>query len=365
MPLVPGYSTLTSHNICTLAFFLRSSIGAMPVVIDPHKGICFVAEAALPSFFSCGLDQLDWDSHISPAPEPSPVVENVPQTRKQRKQEKKQAVAARRRRQRLESLGGSEGKSERKTRLSDAAASQRLSNLRLSLNKRAIDDVVATIGLIKLFRSDIELLMPEQWLNDNNIAFVYEALWTHFLRPHEFGSHVYLMYPALVQILVHYPIESEIKEILPLQPLLELKLVFLPFNFVDADTFMEDANVGDHWALALLCVPEKTLYIYDSMAVDSDGAFIKRFVERIEKTIFKRGTITVRHMKCAQQDNFDDCGVYVIMFTCILVSLLLSGEPTLFDLANVRLDGLQGRLSIMELVHRVATSADTNKEGEV
>ena len=70
-------------------------------------------------------------------------------------------------------------------------------------------------------------------------------------------------------------------------------------------------------------------------------------------------------MKCAQQDNFDDCGVYVIMFTCLLVSLLLSGEPTLFDLANVRLDGLQGRLSIMELVHRIATSADASKECEV
>lgn len=340
----------------------------MPIVLDPHKGLCIDATpCAAVTAASSGFDRLDWDAHLSAPPAP-PTPE--PANRKERKAQKKQAVAARRKQKReAEAMDNNKtGKSDTETAgepINRYAVVQKLEQLcRLIAPRKNTDYVAATFGLIALYKSDVDLVMPEQWLNDNNIAFVYETLWTYFIKPSDFGHHLYLMYPALVQLLVHYPIPEDIGSILPLKDLARLKVVLMPFNFVDeyASIDLEDANVGDHWALALVCVPQKTVYIYDSMAEDAEAdadannaALLAQLVTRIRASMFKPSdTLAVKHMACAQQDNFDDCGVYTIMYSCFLVAQLMSGEPTSLDLGRVRFDALLGRMAMMDLIYRIA-----------
>lgn len=336
----------------------------MPIVLDPHKGLCFdAAPCAAVTAVSYGFDRLDFDAHLSAPPAP-PVPE--PTNRKERKALKKQAVAARRKQKRESETNEKQNSSTDAENVTEPvnrfAVVQKLEQLhRLIAPRKNADYVAATFGLITLYKSDVDLVMCEQWLNDNNIAFVYEMLWTFFIKPSDFGHQLYLMYPALVQLLVHYPIPDEIGGIVPLKDLARLKVVLMPFNFVDefASIDLEDANVGDHWALAVVCVPEKTIYIYDSMAADaeadaSDTALLAQLTSRIKIAMFKPADkLVVKHMRCAQQDNFDDCGVYTIMYSCFLVAQLMSGEPTSFDLGRVRFDALLGRLAMMELIYKI------------
>lgn len=339
----------------------------MPIVLDPHKGICIdAAPCTAVATVSSGLDRLDWDAHLSVPPAP-PVPE--PTNRKERKAQKKQAVAARRKQKRESEAANDKTNSKSDTEstaepINRFAVVQKLEQLhRLIAPRKNADYVVATFGLITLYKSDVDLIMCEQWLNDNNIAFVYETLWTYFIKPSDFGHHLYLLYPALVQLLVHYPVPEDIGSIVPLKKLARLKVVLMPFNFVDeyASIDLEDANVGDHWALALVCVPQKTVYIYDSMTSDADAdanntALLAQLVARIKVAMFKPAdALAVKHMPCAQQENFDDCGVYTIMYSCFLVAQLMSGNPTSLDLGRVRFDALLGRMAMMELVYKIAT----------
>ena len=69
---------------------------------------------------------------------------------------------------------------------------------------------------------------------------------------------------------------------------------------------------------------------------------------------------------CPQQTNFDDCGVYLLMFTCAILSQLLGYEQNnkdgqsadqgderfaSLDLSGYSFEPLEGRLFIMQQVY--------------
>lgn len=345
---------------------ISNLVNYMLVVLDPYKGFCFVKEKATvnPVVHTNGFDQLDWEKHL---PEGGNVdkndseeiaEENAPKTkisRAERKQIKKQVAAKRKLRLSAADSDAMVLKNEPNPYL----AKQRLKKLHGMLASGA-DTKLFDFGLIAFYKSDVDYVVPGEWLNDNNISFVYEALSTYFLKPHTFGHQVYMLYPALVQLFLHYPIVEEISGILPMKDLKKLKFVFIPFNFIDECDLvdLEDANNGDHWALCLLSVEERKLYVYDSMSFDDDeedDQLLHQLASRLKTALFKpKDTISIVKMKCGQQTNFDDCGVYLVMFSCYLVSLLMSEEPTNLDLTRVVFNPLSGRLSMMELVYKLS-----------
>lgn len=224
------------------------------------------------------------------------------------------------------------------------------------------DSKLFDFGLIAFYKSDADYIVPGEWLNDNNISFVYEMLSTYFIKQHNFGHQVYLLFPALVQLFLHYPVVKEIASILPMKELSKLKFVFIPFNFItESDVDLESANNGDHWALCLLNNAERKLLVYDSMSDDEDtedDALLHKLASRLKSVLFKPSdSISIIKMKCGQQDNFDDCGVYLIMFSCYLVWMLMSGEKTDLDLSKVNFDAMGGRLAMMELVYKLTEAA--------
>lgn len=220
---------------------------------------------------------------------------------------------------------------------------------------------------IAIYKSDLEHILPGEWLNDNDISFVYELITQAFInsgRCRDFANQVCLLFPSLIQLIQHFPAES-IETLLPMNDLLKLKFVFLPINYIEEpleEINLEGSNNGDHWALGVLSLLENTLYVYDSMRVDdnvNEERQLQLLCEKLEncKKLIKKGSkIRILHMQCDQQTNFDDCGVFVIMFTCYLVHQMLFKDRISFDMNKVRFNALDGRLHIMQLISNLAFS---------
>ena len=123
------------------------------------------------------------------------------------------------------------------------------------------------------------------------------------------------------------------------------------------DVDLEDANNGDHWSLGVLSLLDDTLYVYDSMQIDDDEISeiqLKKLVQKLQScNTIVHGKLKLRHLKCDQQQNFDDCGVYVIMITCYLINQLLHQDEMSLDISRVKFNPLDARLHIMKLISRL------------
>lgn len=216
---------------------------------------------------------------------------------------------------------------------------------------------------VSAYKSDLSYIMPDEWISDNNISLIFEMINQVFLKNPEikFGKQVMLLCPSIVQLFLHFPIDDKFESILPTKELEELKLVFMPVNYMDnTDIYeLEQVNTGDHWVLCLLNLMNNCLYVYNSMREDDDGEDQKILVElvnRLQKCKFIVGgkqKIKIILMNCDQQTNSNDCGVFLLMITCILAKRLLFEEQISLDVSNVKFNALVGRLRIMELMYRI------------
>lgn len=356
------------------------------IVLDPHRGFSFVPNqhTKQEKVHSNGFDRLCWDEHLDPqeddASESSAAATSVSESSTQAsdvtesedvlsprkltwkmKKELKLQKKASARKLRLAKKGLTEAFID--TDFNEYTARQQIKKLHDRILKKNVlpdptDFKVFHYESVAFYKSDVDHLVPGEWLNDNNIALVYELLTHTFLKLIPFGHEILLLYPSLVQLFLHYPVIEEVLAILPQKELAKLKFLFIPFNFVDSSIDLEDANNGDHWALCVLSIMEKRLYVFDSMSSedDHDGEkLLAQLAKRLQAAIFKpHDTLSVLKMPCDQQDNFDDCGVFCIMFTIYLVSLLISEEPVELDLRNVVFNPLSGRLFLMELVNKLS-----------
>lgn len=331
--------------------------------LDEFKGLCFSPSKSSPHTptVCSGLDRLNWAAvlpqHEIKVSEASVESEkSAKPTRQERKELKRRNAAAKR----AQAAAGLDKKVASQPEFNAYLTTQRLKALHSQIKRLAPPNTkLAQFGLVALYPLDLDHLLPEEWLDDNNISFVYEALQTFFLKGHKFGHHIQLLFPAPVQLLLHFP-EEELAAVLP-KEVAQLKLVFLPFNYIAEDEYvdLEEANNGDHWALCVLSIPEKRLFVYDLMAFDDeDDLLLMQLAARLQKALFKPSEkIQVVKMKCDQQDNFDDCGVFLIMFSCCLVARLLSEEPVDLVLGHVKFNPLQARLEIMEAMAKLALEA--------
>lgn len=354
------------------------------LVLDPHKGFSFVLSHHTKSgkVHSNGFDQLNWDEHLEPlddsvsensfsnsatATQTSETTESEDlagpkKLSRKLKKELKQQKKATARKLRLAKKGISEA--VRDSEFNEYTAKQEIKKLHgliLKKTKNAPpgdDSKVFHYESVAYYKSDVDHLVPGEWLNDNNIALVYELLTNLYLKQTPFGHEILLLYPSLIQLFLHYPIIEEIPSILPQKELKKAKFLFIPFNFVEENIDLEDANNGDHWALCVLSIMEKKLYVFDSMSSEDDhegDKLLAQLATRLRAAIYKpNDTLSIMQMPCDQQDNFDDCGVYCIMFTIYLISQLISEEPVELDIRDVVFNPLSGRLFMMELVNRLS-----------
>lgn len=319
----------------------------MAIILDPHKGFCRVDQSIKnESISTYGFEKLDWESQF---PDLALPVAETPLSLSPTKRAKAKLNRKLRKKQ----------PSPPDQHLTYSSAKKRMQTIYRNLSRDANDDSkLFQFELVPFYKSDLEFVLPGEWFNDNHIAFVYEAIQVFFLKKHAFGFQIQLLLPSLVQLFLHFP-GDDLENMLLKKDLAKAKYVFIPFNFIDEyeDIDMEDANNGDHWALCVLDVPAKQLLVYDSMSSDDDDdSLLLELSKKLGQFIYNRSeAVQLVKMKCDQQQNFDDCGVFLLMITCLLISRLISGQAVTLEIPEVRFEAISGRLAVMELIEKMHT----------
>lgn len=327
----------------------------MAIILDPHKGFCRVDHSIKnESISTYGFEKLDWESQF---PDLALPVAETPLSLAPTKRAKAKLNRKLRKKQ----------QSPPDLHLTYSSAKKRMQTIFQDLSRDADDDSkLFQFELVPFYKSDLEFVLPGEWFNDNHIAFVYEAIQVFFLKKHAFGFQVQLLLPSLVQLFLHFP-GDDLENMLLKKDLAKAKYVFIPFNFIDEyeDIDMEDANNGDHWALCVLDVAAKQLLVYDSMSSDDDDdSLLLELAKKLGQFTYNRSeAVQLVKMKCDQQQNFDDCGVFLLMITCLLISRLISGQAVTLEIPDVRFEAMSGRLAVMELVEKMYTRT-TEAQGE-
>lgn len=345
------------------------------VIYDEHKGYCVTNEPINKvneneGIINNGLQTLPWDLYLPEETDDLLLASDNTSTStpkpltKQEKREAKQLKkinASRRRKLKREQELDNKGESKFPD-FKPYLAKQELKALFSSIVKSTCQNSEADAKILQyhsiaLYKSDLEHILPGEWLNDNNISLIYELIIQIFIKHgRKFSNQIQLLFPSLIQLLMHFP--DDVESLLPIDELKSLKLIFLPINFIDEmDVDLEDANNGDHWSLGVLSLLDNTLYVYDSMQIDDDEISeiqLKKLVQKLQScNTIVHGKLKVRHLKCDQQQNFDDCGVYVIMITCYLINQLLHQDEMSLDISRVKFNPLDARLHIMKLISRL------------
>lgn len=345
------------------------------VIYDERKGYCVTNEPINKvneneGIINNGLQTLPWDLYLPEETDDLLLASDNTSTStpkpltKQEKREAKQLKkinASRRRKLKREQELDNKGESKFPD-FKPYLAKQELKALFSSIVKRTCQNSEADAKILQyhsiaLYKSDLEHILPGEWLNDNNISLIYELIIQIFIKHgRKFSNQIQLLFPSLIQLLMHFP--DDVESLLPVDELKSLKLIFLPINFIDEmDVDLEDANNGDHWSLGVLSLLDNTLYVYDSMQIDDDEISeiqLKKLVQKLQScNTIVHGKLKVRHLKCDQQQNFDDCGVYVIMITCYLINQLLHQDEMSLDISRVKFNPLDARLHIMKLISRL------------
>lgn len=345
------------------------------VIYDERKGYCVTNEPINKvneneGIINNGLQTLPWDLYLPEETDDLLLASDNTSTStpkpltKQEKREAKQLKkinASRRRKLKREQELDNKGESKFPD-FKPYLAKQELKALFSSIVKSTCQNSKADAKILQyhsiaLYKSDLEHILPGEWLNDNNISLIYELIIQIFIKHgRKFSNQIQLLFPSLIQLLMHFP--DDVESLLPVDELKSLKLIFLPINFIDEmDVDLEDANNGDHWSLGVLSLLDNTLYVYDSMQIDDDEISeiqLKKLVQKLQScNTIVHGKLKVRHLKCDQQQNFDDCGVYVIMITCYLINQLLHQDEMSLDISRVKFNPLDARLHIMKLISRL------------
>lgn len=321
-------------------------------VLNPHKGFCHdpSAQAERRALVTNGFDQLPWDNHFQFSPL-APVVDDAPKSKRDKRALKRQNAAKRRR------DAAPKGQSVTQE-VNPYLLEKRLKTRYRNIVGTCKDDVkLFQFHSIAFFRSDLDYILPDEWLNDNDISLVFEMVERLFLKDHAFRHEVVFMAPAVVQLLVHFPVD-DLPTILPMDELRKSKFVFIPFNQMDLDE-VEDPNSGSHWELCVMSRLNNTLYVYDSMADDEDDeAPLQDLRARLVACKLAAPKLVVRRMKCDQQQNFDDCGVFLIMITLVLVKRMFYDEVADLDIGTVKFDALAGRYAMIKIIEQLKRRSD-------
>lgn len=224
---------------------------------------------------------------------------------------------------------------------------------------------------ITIFKEDIYNLSYDQWLNDNNLSYIYEyfekAQLNDFIQSNDiilnsklalrFKNSIILLKPSIAFLLLMNQDPASLKGILP--PLELASFIFIPIN--DNDD-VELAEGGSHWSLVVISILDRKAFIYDTLSDEQDDNNNREAQNLINnlniylKAHGKMGAgseIKPEVVPTPQQLNGSDCGVHVLQISAILLSrLIYCQENSIIDLQldNVWLSAVDGRIFILNSI---------------
>ncbi|NXX45988.1 SENP8 protease, partial [Tricholaema leucomelas] len=168
------------------------------------------------------------------------------------------------------------------------------------------DPVVLSYKDSLLRQSDVALLDPPNWLNDQIIGFAFEYFAHHEFKA--FWDEICFISPEVAQFIKCADNLEEVGIFLQPLQLQGKKLVFFPIN----DNSNRLAG-GTHWSLLVYYGDKDCFSHYDSRG-EYNSVHAKQVVEKVEFFVrphLGSKTILVEEMAPAQRNSYD-CGMYVI-----------------------------------------------------
>lgn len=218
------------------------------VIYDEHKGYCVTNEPINKvneneGIINNGLQTLPWDLYLPEETDDLLLASDNTSTStpkpltKQEKREAKQLKkinASRRRKLKREQELDNKGESKFPD-FKPYLAKQELKALFSSIVKSTCQNSKADAKILQyhsiaLYKSDLEHILPGEWLNDNNISLIYELIIQIFIKHgRKFSNQIQLLFPSLIQLLMHFP--DDVESLLPVDELKSLKLIFFANKF--------------------------------------------------------------------------------------------------------------------------------------
>ncbi|XP_013386562.1 sentrin-specific protease 8-like [Lingula anatina] len=210
-------------------------------------------------------------------------------------------------------------------------------------------DMVLSFHDSLLRTSDVDTLVPGNWLNDNIIAFAFEYFEKVQFKLHE--KDVSFISPDVTQF-IKLNCGDELGIFLEPLCLTSKKYIFLVVN----DESSAARAGGSHWSLLMFSRPENTFYHHDSCN-KSNTKSAKVVAMSIE--IFLRATrkVQFKNEESPQQENTCDCGMYAICNTELLCKKHLDEDEV--DLINTITPEYvtKKRQEMVNLIHKLASTS--------
>lgn len=170
-----------------------------------------------------------------------------------------------------------------------------------------------------IYASDIELLDPPNWFNDNIINFCCDYL-QHITF---YGNNsIKFVHPGTCFVIMNEDEIDILKDTIESCGINKNKsLIFFPINN------------SSHWNLILYQSKNQKYYIFDSIDSlnrkdEKDNLYIKKFILIISKYLSENFDINVDiiFIKSSLQTNDYDCGCYMTMNMMILAERIMNGS---------------------------------------
>lgn len=224
---------------------------------------------------------------------------------------------------------------------------------------------------ISIYKEDLFNMKDDEWLNDNNISFIYEYLERYQLQSfidENFikRDSICLLRPSMVYLLANTPDPSCLKGVLP--PLEKADFIFLPIN--DSGD-VEAVGDGSHWSLVAISMLDRKALVYDTLEKANNKEaleVIKKLIEYLNNDRFDERYFQLEEVeKTPQQLNGSDCGILTSQITSFLLSRLLNLKKledhfVNFDLNNVKISSIDGRIFVMGTILNILKYKLENQE---
>ncbi|ODQ78535.1 hypothetical protein BABINDRAFT_20337, partial [Babjeviella inositovora NRRL Y-12698] len=219
------------------------------------------------------------------------------------------------------------------------------------------DDKILQFEGVSIYKDDVSNLRDDEWLNDNDISFVYELLEAYQLtklsrkmarraygkpaNPHT----ILLLRPSMVFLLAQSRGDEValLKGVLP--PLEKADFIFLPVNDNSDPELVEG---GSHWSLIVISILDDKAFVIDTL----DAANHREARHIVKQVGYYLGnpSIDIEELKVPQQINGSDCGILVSQISAILAGKLVNAKDdhTIdFTMKQYGISAIDGRIWVM------------------
>ncbi|KAM3077556.1 hypothetical protein ACMFMG_006893 [Clarireedia jacksonii] len=220
-------------------------------------------------------------------------------------------------------------------------------------NSLAPEDPYLSYYDCRLTKEDVDTLKSD-WLTDNTIAFWEEYLENETLKKYP-SSNIVLLRPSMAFMLMQTPNPLDLKQALP--DFSKTTHIFLPIN---DNRNVSVAEGGSHWSLLLVSVIDGVAFHYDSLSPSNWNE--AEVTTRKLSHLLGKPLAFLNLNDSPQQENSNDCGVYVcIIMRHLLLKRLLSAnakEKVSMSMGGKLVDAPGGRKEMLRIIEGY------RKEGE-